>query len=918
MLNKTLLLFCILVGGYAYSVPFPRCIPADYFGPKPVTVKAGYSKDETKAFLSNKKETAAKKPGSDDQVVRWENTGLVTNGKDLIIRVQGAWTAWNKNNAKESKHDILKLEELERIRYKGIENKDHKEVLPAWDDKCIMKPTQQDGSSNCYSIDEHKSKIPCWFTNGEGAYLLFKSRSDPDPNETLEYMRNPISPVVHMGGQNMKDGTLHIGIGKSQDQGSQYSHLDLSEGMEIYVKILDRYYFNNMGGYSLEVLSGASGNSSQIFNDIYEFLKKLLLIDKNTNDVNKSAAREMFNNIIHKGGNFKRLAVTLLCLFIVISALLYIFGMVRDVYRDFIFRVMKVALVVMLLSTDSFKFFYDHFFGAFIYGLEYLIETVSVVSKNARSSVTFDFMDDMFWTFTSYATLRKIVALLLSQLPGSIVFVLCIFLAIVVYLILCISFFIVFLTGFIGIAFLIAIMPLFLLSILFSPLKHLFEGWLKYLVSLCLKSVMLYTLLGLFYSIIMDSFYRQLGFTVCYNQWLVVCIPKGIPFIGGKCPIDISTWTAGQVFKPYTPIASPAKLADQEAEKLSGRFKFTGGKSKMRVPPDYKEKEEERYIDYPFYETSETSKSDDGDDMHNIARIDDIQNGYLINLLEVFIMVLLSFLMYALRNIVEELSANFAGGGFSMNNVQAIYDTDRPLSLKEYIKSPVKLVHAPIKFLQAGVLSGISEGSKVIREFPDKFAGGAAKLVGRAPLIGGILETGINASRKLVKAAALTTQIITTPHDKVKHFEDRIFDIFGIDKTYLSSNNKYSKYLDYYRKSVGAHLGYVLGAGFYGDGDNKQYHIGYAFKDAIKFGSKHNIRSLECGGAHRSNLSKDGPNDRHVKNPFYMAYLCRKDFMKKLRDSTIGVEANTVQRRRRNMIEKEKKRRDREEEGGNE
>ncbi len=895
MLSKSWfwLLFCILVGDYAYAgIPFPRCISADYFGPKPVTVKAGYSSNEKEAFTPSKKTVGDKPNGGfhTGQVVRWENTGLVTNGKDLVIRVRGAWTAWNKNNAKESKRDILTLEELEKIKYEGIKKDDHKKALPEWDHTCAIKETD-DG---CYTINED-GKIPCWFTNGQGAYLLFKEVGDPgDPNETLESMRASKYPTIHMGGKNMNDGIFRLSVSQT-DEYNECPELNLSKKkMEIYVKIFDEYYFDNIGGYSLEVLSGASANTSHIFNDIYNFLKELFLINEKPD--RKGVAHEMFDNIIHTGESFKNLTISLLCLFIVVSALLYIFGMVRDVYHDFIFRIVKVALVVTLLSPGSFKFFYDHFFGAFISGLELLINIVLSALGNSRSD-TFDFMDDMFWTFTSYATMNKISALFLSQIPGSMLFVPLIFLAIIIYLVLCIYIFIIFLAGFVGIAFLIAIMPLFLLSILFSPLKSLFEGWLKFLISLCLKSLMMYTLLALFYSMIMGTFYKQLGFTTCYNQWLLACIPQAFPLIGGSC-VSIPAWTVGQIFVPYMPIsASDYQITDEEAKKLSregGRFKFTGGKKKMnispecRVPPKYRE-EEERYVDYPCYDLITENN-----------RISEIQQGYVISLLDAFMLVLISFLMYSMRSIVQDLSANLAGGGFSMSNIaSAVYD---PSWLINKIKQPTSS-------LQKIMGSYIGAGIGVIKEFPDKFAGGTAKLVGRVPRIGGVLETSINTSRKIADAAALTTQIITTPQHDVKAFEKKLFKIFGIDEAYLSSNNKYDKYLNYYRLSVGAHLGYALGYTI--NEDSMTTHMGYAFQDAVKFGLQHDMHVLESGDTYRSKLTKDGPDDKHVKNVLYMAYLCREDFMKKLRDASIGVEAGAVRRRR--GIEKNRLRREEEE-----
>ncbi|OEY87068.1 hypothetical protein BIY23_01095 [Wolbachia pipientis] len=879
------LLFCILVTDYVYCMPFPRCISPDYFGPEPITVKAGYSSDELDAFKPNDGNALDPKTGElsygfhADQVVRWKNTGLVTNGKELKIRITGAWASCNENNSKESKRDNLDLTKLEELRYKDKEDNalpgKEDNALPGFDKLCQNYHTSNEDigkgcAGDCKSINEND--IPCWFTDGYGAYLLFKRPEDPDPNSTLEHMRYPKSQTIHIG-HNVQNGVFHF-----TGEGVECSDFKLSEGLEIYIKILDSYYFDNAGGYSLEVLSGASANRSTLFDNIYRFLKELLLIEKdNTHD--KSVAHEMFYNITQKSVRFHNLVVSLLCLFVVISALLYIFGMVRDVYRDFIFRIVKVSLIVTLISPGSFQFFYNFFFGFFIYALESFIKTVSDFSGIARSEVTFDFMDDILQTFTSYATFRKMLALSLSNLPLSIFIVPVIIVAIAIYLILCIYAFVIFLSGFVGVAFLMAIMPLFILSILFSPLKQLFEGWLKLLISLCFQSMIMYTLLALFSSVIMGSFYKQLGFTACYNKWLWFCIPQGVPFIGGQCAPPFFNWTMGQVFVPYTPVGTSSGL-DKKVEDLKGnggRLKFTGGIKDIDIPPEYSTRGE-RYVDYPYYDPHDKNGSD-------ISRIYDIQNGYLIDLSEVLTLLLLSFLMFALRGVAQELGRNLGQGGFSMGTISDMYNS-----------SPVvSLIHGLKAQWQQYIGFHLRKGGNAIKALPDKLAGGTAKLVGRLPVVGGVLETGINTGRKIVDTAVLTTQMITSHDHDVKAYEKRIFKIFGIDETHLSSNNKLHNSLDYYRKCVGAHLGYFVGYTIENNG-----HMGYLLKDAIKFSLEHAGLAAESKKARlKMHLyNKDLANQDHkVDNIFYMAKLYRKDFLKKLRDRTIGVEANTIRRR---------------------
>lgn len=239
----------------------------------------------------------------------------------------------------------------------------------------------------------------------------------------------------------------------------------------------------------------------------------------------------------------------------------------------------------------------------------------------------FSFMEDMFNKFFAYSVWKKFAALLYYQMWVSLLMIPVIFIGIVLYFLLCLYAYIIFLSGFIGIAFLIAIMPLFLISILFSPLKSLFEGWIKFCISFFLQSIMIFALLSLLSSIIMNTFYRQLGFTVCYNKWLEIRLyaPGGFRIIDNQ----YFGWTPGQIFVPYIiGEASPLNV-DKDIEgiaKLSregSTIKFTGGAGYIPLPPNYVEKGF-RYIDYPFFNPIPGTKGNPAD--HYIAESDMVVN----------------------------------------------------------------------------------------------------------------------------------------------------------------------------------------------------------------------------------------------------------------------------------------------------
>ncbi|MDE5062719.1 TrbL/VirB6 family protein [Wolbachia endosymbiont of Drosophila tsacasi] len=997
--------YVLIIGCSKNDMPFPRCISADYFGPKPIAVSAHFSSDHD-AFIPEDGEVIDPETGEinygfhHNQVVKWEDTGLETNGDDLVVRVNGAWTSWSNDNKKESKSGYS-LQGLEQLKYATkFEDKQSDNSLPDFHLVCNdYKPSIQKFSSkpnasctvNCKCINEDDSAntvsrgAPCWFTNGHGAYLLFrrtftdtdgKKTMEPDPNENLKSMRNPESPTVHLGYNSLAENGSGLFTLKRNNTGLKERNCDqvkLEKGWKIYVKILDRHYLDNIGGYSFEFLSGVRKPSdSGFFDYIYHYLKCVLLINKNcekhfdSND--PAAAQAMFENIAEKSTSFHNFVLSLLVLFVMILSLLYLFGMIRETKPDMLIRMMKITLVIVLISPGSFRFFYDHFLVLFIKGLEQLISIITNFAPNMNNgsiaqgdeAKLFSFMEDMFNKFFAYSVWKKFAAFLHYQMWASLLMIPAILIGIVLYFLLCLYAYIIFLSGFMGIAFLIAIMPLFLISILFSPLKSLFDGWIKFCISFCLQSIMIFTLLSLLAAIIMNTFYRQLGFTVCYNKWFEVrlCAPKWV--FGGFCIVDKQyfSWTPGQIFVPYTlGEASPLNVDKniEGIEKISregGTIKFTGGAGYIPLPPDYIEKGF-RYIDYPFFNPIPGTKNNpadhyiaesdmvvdnscsakdlvrltnslshasekadilllinniekkigsmdseitkhycqsiqDGTECNNYRkmindyrngiirldlkskirslvekvmesdkscklenfsdlnqdyqnnsdyqRVQDIQRGYLINAGEIFVLFLLSFLMFSLREFVQQMGSSIAGGGYSVYSISSMYQA-----------SPLTGLAGELKHWWQDFVGGKLESvGSWATHLPDRLAGGAANLVGRIPGVGGVLKHAINVPRKFVSATIEATKFLTSPKHDVDKLEEKIYRAFGVDKEDIA-HRRINRYLEYYKGYVGSHLGYTI-------------------EDAMKFTWKHG----------------------YDHNLLYRAKEYRREFLERLHDYTIG------------------------------
>ncbi|GHM58428.1 MAG: hypothetical protein sL5_05850 [Candidatus Mesenet longicola] len=623
LLRVLLILVLLLEIGCEPISPFPRCISADNFGLEAVTASAYYPKDSEAFKAKDGENTAVFSP---NQVVRWVDTGLVTNGEPIKVRTNGMWTSWAKSNKKYTPAaGIITLSDTENGKDKPI----HQSIIPL-DRICgpysIKDSTIPGCSGNkCQYIDESlKDDIkkgaygaPCWFRNGYGAYLLLKRDGDPDPNDNVDIMRSPRSPVVHLGYKSADEG----GSGAFSSiehpiKDASCQNVELQPGWKVYIKILDRYYWDNAGGYAFEFISGVRQERGlMIFETIRKKVKEILITQ---------GGEAIFKRIV-ENNSYKNLVHSLLVLFLMISALLYILGMIQQPMPDFLVRALKISLVLMLISPNSWQFFYDNFLSLFINGTDAIIGMINGHSgmRSYNQEAPFAFLDYMIRDkiFSPIVWGIKMRALIVSDFLG-IFGVLFIIVIVLIYVFLCIYAFAIYLAGLIGISLLIALMPIFFVGILFSKLKPLFDGWLTQCISFSLQSIMIFTLLSLFGSLIMNTYYRLLGFTVCYNKWMEVKLPP----IPKKSLYD---WTPGQKYVPKViNIFGKSNACDSlncSYDSVS-RFTFTGGGAVIPVPPEYTEKDF-RYIDYPYFDPDITgNKNPDGISVQENSRFTELAN----------------------------------------------------------------------------------------------------------------------------------------------------------------------------------------------------------------------------------------------------------------------------------------------------
>lgn len=231
-----------------------------------------------------------------------------------------------------------------------------------------------------------------------------------------------------------------------------------------------------------------------------------------------SISRSLFDQITLEGTYLTIIRATL-SLFVIIYGISFMLGIVQFTYMEFLTRMVKFGLVLVLFSPFAWNFFYNTvgvFFQNgtnFLIGLSTKLALGSMIGVDpnkpfllvdysiatAFSSKMFVTMLAMFYT-PPYGFIFGILVLMgLGQ------FVAALFQAVWIYLM-----------SLIIRAFLFGLAPVFIPFILFSKTRHLFDGWLNQLVNSMLQPVLLFTFFAFFSVLIQSAMNNILQVPVCY------------------------------------------------------------------------------------------------------------------------------------------------------------------------------------------------------------------------------------------------------------------------------------------------------------------------------------------------------------------------------------------------------------------
>lgn len=286
---------------------------------------------------------------------------------------------------------------------------------------------------------------------------------------------------------------------------TQDATLSSSISGNIWFKIMDDYYNDNVGAYQVNVTVQTPQDSQ-----VSSFLDTLFTPILNSLE----QTTEAIYNSFAKDNDFRDIMHMCLVLYIIIFGAQYILGLNSSSAQDVVIRVIKIGMVVELFSSGSWSYFNKYFFSIFIQGQSYMITAITGDDSQYYQGV-FGFIDDIFNIFFSAYTWQQLAALLPSIIGVLYAFI---FInVIVVYLVIISQVMMIYLLAMIGLALLISLAPMFMVTLLFERTKKIFHNWVRYIFDYSVQPVILFAVLFFVNEIFMTLWNSAMSFEICWG-----------------------------------------------------------------------------------------------------------------------------------------------------------------------------------------------------------------------------------------------------------------------------------------------------------------------------------------------------------------------------------------------------------------
>lgn len=256
--------------------------------------------------------------------------------------------------------------------------------------------------------------------------------------------------------------------------------------------------------------------SNYIINPIKEQVKQFTVI--------------LYSGLVNPEGLSVPIIRTLLTLYVMLYALYFLAGATQIKVVDLVTRIVKIGVITALFfSQNSWHFFNDYLFDAFVKGSDYMISNIAGADTVAGNF--WGFLDVIFNKYTQWSLLRALLIQLLQIGSGMTFFTMLVMYGMFLFLLSMVEVVTGYLMAFICINIMVSLAPIFITFCLFERTKHLFNNWISTLFNCLLQPTILLIFFLLIDQIMMAQF-SHVALKSCWGILIPFNLYIGVPFLG--------------------------------------------------------------------------------------------------------------------------------------------------------------------------------------------------------------------------------------------------------------------------------------------------------------------------------------------------------------------------------------------------
>jgi len=614
------------------------CFTSDQFDSYSETVNANPSNDGIKEISILK------------DFANWHETDLRSNGDEFLIRITGSWTPWGGSSMSTSTLETLPicsmcarkndgtspncicLEGDRPLAYPGKicdpGNYSHENDPTAC--TCTTDPSEgynvdpelnlayseavHYSALNYYEKDgtvklaDHQSR--CKFTQGAGLYIgLFGPTGTliPDrvyhlysPTKVCNVIPNDEGECLDSSGEDKtsyqfssKNARIFIRDDNAGNLGTDtYTEDDTyhTSNEVVKFKIYDEEYTNNFGQYNLQILRGIGDSSDRSQVGLLEYMVRLIedavLGEINGNDERVGGIIEFMYKAIVQDSGFMGFLKMCLILYVAIYGMAILSGVAEISKKEIMSRILKIGLVLLFTSSNSWQLYNDIVVGFFLDGMNSVITMINSLSiqaldidnssailgaqmdrsSNVSSSTRFTYIDNTIIMLMSEAVAAKTFGLILAS-PFGILYVIVIYALIGIFIAIMAYAATVYVINVLKIIFVLSLGPLFIVFVLFGQTSQMFKNWISFLAGRSMEIIILFLVLFNFVVLLNTTFIEMFSYTTCVET-LDLYLFK-IPYLHSYANRSLMEWTVyfmkilGLSFMTYLVLEKVGDIAGQ-------------------------------------------------------------------------------------------------------------------------------------------------------------------------------------------------------------------------------------------------------------------------------------------------------------------------------------------------------------------